>query len=92
MVNLKIGALSVLDYSARFLQPFGELLGMDGYIIMAFLLGFPANEIVIPILIMSYLATGSLMDLGCLNQLQMLLVENGWTWLTACLLYTSRCV
>jgi len=83
MVNLKIGALSVLDYSARFLQPFGELLGMDGYIIMAFLLGFPANEIVIPILIMSYLATGSLMDLGCLNQLQMLLVENGWTWLTA---------
>lgn len=83
MANTMVGDLSLLECGARFFQPFGSLLGMDGYIIMAFLLGLPANEIVIPIVIMSYLATGSLLDLTCLEQLRMLLIEHGWTWLTA---------
>lgn len=83
MANTRIGVLSVLEHGAHLFQPFGALLGMDGYIIMAFLLGFPANEIVIPIIIMSYLAAGSLLDLGSLEQLQALLVGHGWTWLTA---------
>ncbi|NLA05181.1 MAG: ferrous iron transport protein B [Firmicutes bacterium] len=83
MANIKIGALSMLESTARFLQPFGVLLGMDGYIIIAFLLGFPANEIVIPLMIMSYLAAGSLMDLSSLSGLQALLIDNGWSWLTA---------
>ena len=83
MANTMVGDLSLLECGARFFQSFGSLLGMDGYIIMAFLLGLPANEIVIPIVIMSYLATGSLLDLTCLEQLRMLLIEHGWTWLTA---------
>lgn len=83
LANTRIGDLSALESGARFLQPFGALLGMDGYIMIAFLLGLPANEIVIPLMIMSYLNAGSLIDLNSLSQLQMLLVENGWTWLTA---------
>ena len=41
-----------------FLDPFAQLMGLDGVILMAFILGFPANEIVLPIIIMAYLATG----------------------------------
>ncbi len=83
LANTAVGGLSALGCAARFFHPFGKLLGMDGYIILAFLLGLPANEIVIPIMIMSYLAAGSLVDLGSLNQLQSLLLDQGWTWLTA---------
>lgn len=83
LANTEMGGLSLLNHGANFFQPFGALLGMDGYIIMAFLLGLPANEIVIPVIIMSYLAAGSLTDLYCLDRLQLLLLENGWTWLTA---------
>ena len=50
---------------------------------MAFILGFPANEIVIPIIIMSYMATGSITDISDLSELKNLLVNNGWTWVTA---------
>ena len=57
--------------------------GLDGYILMAFILGFPANEIVVPIIIMSYMATGSLTELESLSELHTLLVSHGWTWLTA---------
>ncbi|MEG2353564.1 MAG: ferrous iron transport protein B [Clostridium sp.] len=83
MANVNIGNLSVLDHCAVFLQPFAYLIGLDGYILMAFILGFPANEIVLPIIIMSYMSTGSLLELDNLVQLKTLLVDNGWTWLTA---------
>lgn len=83
MANINIGDLSLLAHCARALDPFARLIGLDGYIIMAFILGFPANEIVIPILIMSYMATGNLIELDSLSQLKDLLVSNGWTWLTA---------
>jgi hypothetical protein len=43
----------------------------------------PANEIVVPIIIMSYMATGSILELSSLDQLRALLVDNDWTWLTA---------
>ena len=56
---------------------------MDGIILMAFILGFPANEIVVPIIIMSYMATGSLTELDSLSDLHTLFVSHGWTWLTA---------
>lgn len=83
MANINIGDLSLLSHCAEFLDPFAKLIGLDGYIIMAFILGFPANEIVIPILIMSYMATGNIMELNSLSQLRELLVSHGWTWLTA---------
>lgn len=83
LANINIGGLSMLAHCAGFLDPFAKLLGLDGYILMAFVLGFPANEIVIPIIIMSYMSTGSILDLDSLHQLKQLLVSHGWTWLTA---------
>lgn len=83
MANLMIGDTSLLMHCTNFLDPFASLFGMDGVIIMAFLLGFPANEIVFPIIIMSYLCTGSMVDMGNLDTLRALLVDHGWTWVTA---------
>lgn len=83
MSNIYIGGFSVLLYCSNFLDPFARLIGMDGVILMAFILGFPANEIVMPIIIMSYLCTGTLTDFESLHELYLLLVNNGWTWLTA---------
>ena len=84
LANINIGGVSILAHAANWLDPFGQMLGMDGYIIMAFLLGLPANEIVMPILIMSYMATGSMIELDSLEALHRLFVgEHGWTWLTA---------
>jgi len=81
--NIDLGGASLLDRGAGILQPFAYLLGLDGYILMAFLLGLPANEIVIPIAIMSYMATGAMTEPATLEELRLLLVEHGWTWLTA---------
>ncbi len=83
MANITIGDASLLTYCAQFLNPFAQLLGMDGYILMAFILGLPANEIVIPILIMSYMAKGSMLELDSLEEMRRLFLDNGWTWLTA---------
>jgi len=68
---------------SNFLNPLGEAIGLDGTILMAFLLGFPANEIVIPIMIMGYMALGNLVDVGNLSELKNILVNNGWTITTA---------
>ncbi|MEA4831117.1 MAG: ferrous iron transport protein B [Oscillospiraceae bacterium] len=83
LANIHIGDLSLLSHCAGFLDPFARLMGLDGYILFAFILGFPANEIVVPIIIMSYMATGSLTGFDSLTQLHALFVNNGWTWLTA---------
>lgn len=83
MANVSIGNTSLLNHCAEFLDPFGKLLGLDGIILMAFILGLPANEIVIPIIIMAYMARGSILELNNLVELKQLLVDNGWTWITA---------
>jgi len=83
MANIHIRGESLLDYGASFLDPFAHLLGMDGYILMAFILGLPANEIVMPIIIMSYMAAGSMIELESIETLKNLLISNGWTWFTA---------
>ncbi|MEY8356842.1 ferrous iron transport protein B [Lachnospiraceae bacterium 54-53] len=83
LANVYVGDLSLLTHCAEFLDPFARLIGMDGYILMAFILGFPANEIVVPIIIMSYMATGTLTDFESLTELHTLFVSHGWTWLTA---------
>jgi ferrous iron transport protein B len=83
MANIDVHGISLLDYGANYLQPLADLLGLDGYILMAFILGFPANEIVIPILLMSYTANGSIFEINNLAALRDILVDNGWTWLTA---------
>lgn len=83
LANIHAGDVSLLAHCAGFLDPFARLIGLDGYILFAFILGFPANEIVVPIIIMSYLATGTLTDFDSLAQLHTLFVSHGWTWLTA---------
>lgn len=83
MANVTVGDMSLLTHCANFLNPFAQAIGLDGYILMAFILGFPANEIVVPIIIMSYMATGSMLELESFTELRALLVSNGWTWLTA---------
>ncbi|SMB81767.1 ferrous iron transport protein B [Desulfonispora thiosulfatigenes DSM 11270] len=83
LANTYIGELSVLATCANFLDPFARSLGMDGFILMAFILGLPANEIVLPILIMSYLSTGAMLEFESLNELANLFIAQGWTWLTA---------
>lgn len=83
MGNIEVGGISLLEYIAQFLQPFGNLIGLDGYILMAFILGLPANEIVLPILLMAYLSTGSLIEFDNLDSLKNVLAEHGWTYLTA---------
>ena len=81
--NLDAGGVSFLARCTAFLDPFARLLGLDGVILMAFILGIPANEIVLPIAIMGYLATGTLSELPALNEMHALLSSHGWTWLTA---------
>lgn len=81
--NIYIGDMSILSHVANFLDPLGKLIGLDGFILLAFILGFPANEIVVPILIMSYMATGKMIEFDQLSALGELLKNNGWTYLTA---------
>lgn len=83
MANVTVGGVSLLNHSAAFLDPFAKLMGLDGVILIAFILGFPANEIVIPIIIMAYMAKGSILELGNLMEMKQLFVANGWTWQTA---------
>lgn len=83
MANITLGDASLLTHSAEFLDPFARALGLDGYILMAFILGLPANEIVIPILIMSYMSKGAMLELDSLSQMRNLFIDNGWTLLTA---------
>ena len=81
--NIHIGDVTLLTYVANLLDPLGRLIGLDGFILLAFILGFPANEIVVPILIMSYMATGKMIEFDELSALDELLRNNGWTYLTA---------
>ncbi len=81
--NIQLGGQSILLHLAGFLDPLGRAMGMDGIILLAFLLGFPANEIVVPCILMGYLSAGSLTDYASLAQLHGLLAANGWTAVTA---------
>lgn len=83
LANIHVNDASLLSYCTDFLDPVSSIFGIDGVILMAFILGFPANEIVFPIIIMCYMATGSMAEIDSLEQLRLLLLTNGWTWLTA---------
>lgn len=81
--NIQIADISILTYVANFLNPFAQVMGLDGYILTAFLLGLPANEIVLPIILMSYIGQGTLVDLESNFAIGQILIQNGWTLLTA---------
>lgn len=81
--NVQFNDISILTYLANFLNPFANLLGLDGYILTAFILGIPANEIVIPIILMCYMSSGSLVNMEDMYSIGEILKSNGWTILTA---------
>lgn len=83
LANITVGDKTLLSSFTDFLEPLGQLMGLDGVILAAFILGFPANEIVLPIIIMAYLNMGTLTDYSSLAELRELLVANGWTVTTA---------
>lgn len=82
MANVTIDGATLLTHCTQFLDPFAQLLGMDGVILMAFILGLPANEIVVPIIIMAYTAGGTITELSP-AAMQALFTQHGWTWVTA---------
>ena len=83
MANVTVGGATLLAHCTGFFDPFARLFGLDGVILMAFLLGWPANEIVLPVMLMAYLSTGSLVEFDDLTALGQRLGQQGWTWLTA---------
>ena len=83
LANAAPGGVSLLSRCTGFLDPFARIFGLDGVILMAFLLGWPANEIVIPVMLMAYLSAGTLVEMGDLSALRTLLTEQGWTAATA---------
>ena len=83
MANLTVDGCSLLSLCAAFLDPFARLMGLDGVILIAFILGLPANEIVIPIILMAYLSQGTLQDPTSLAAMRELFLANGWSSVTA---------
>lgn len=83
LANVGINGESLLTIVANFLEPFAKLMGLDGYILTAFILGIPANEIVLPIILMCYLKGGTLVNIEDTIQIGQILIHNGWNMLTA---------
>ena len=83
LANVYVNDYALLSYCTEFLEPFGKFIGLDGVIVMAFILGFTANETVVPIIIMSYMASGTLVEYSSYKSLFDLFTLNGWTVTTA---------
>lgn len=83
LANISVDGVSLFSHICRILQPIGSLMGLDGIILAAFILGFPANETVVPIMIMGYLSGTVLTDTVSLSQLKDMLIMNGWDTVTA---------
>ena len=92
LANINIGNVSLLNHMANFLDSFGLLIGLDGAIVVGFILGFPANEIVFPIILMVYMSCSSISELPSIDVLRTLLVSNGWSLSTAvCMILFCLC-
>ncbi len=83
LANIRVGGVTLLAQGADLLEPVGRGLGMDGVILLAFFLALPANEIVLPVILMAYTASGGMVDAAGGSALRELLVANGWTAKTA---------
>lgn len=90
--NVYIGESSILEHITGFFDPFGRMIGLDGVVVTAFILGFPANETVIPVMIMAYRSTGVMSDFTGYGELYNILSQNGWTAVTAvCMMIMTVC-
>lgn len=81
--NVEVGGYTLMYGLTTVLEPLGSLMGLSGVILAAFLLGIPANEIVLPILLMVYSQSGMLVEAEGISQAGAILQANGWTWITA---------
>lgn len=92
LANINIGDNTILFHLSNILNPFGSFIGMDGVILLSFILGFPANEIVIPIMLMCYLQNNNLIEFENLTMVKDILITNGWSITTAiCVIIFSLC-
>lgn len=83
ITNISINNIYILDYLSTLLNPVGTIMGLDGAILLSFILGLPANEIVMPIMLMTYLGTSTLTNYESLGSLKTILIDNGWTITTS---------
>jgi ferrous iron transport protein B len=84
LANIHVGDSSLATRTAEALQPLGRLIGLDGVILLAYVIAIPANEIVVPTMLMVYLGAGTMSDIESMAELRSVLVDqNGWTMLTA---------
>ena len=77
--NLSISNHSLIYYLTNFINPFGVIIGLDGVILLSFILGFPANEIVIPVMLMIYLSNNTMLDINNISEIKNILISNNWT-------------
>ncbi|MGI6011404.1 MAG: ferrous iron transport protein B [Ruminococcus sp.] len=82
LANIQLGGNSLLSSAASFFDPLGKLMGLDGVVLLSFILGFPANEIVLPIMVMIYTNQNHLMELADISSLRSLLLSQGWNTTT----------
>ena len=83
LANITLGGVTLLSHICFFLEPIASLCGMDGVILAAFLLGLPANEIVLPIILMAYTSGNVLTEAGAITEVGAILTANGWSIKTA---------
>jgi ferrous iron transport protein B len=82
--NIYLNGTSLAAHSASALAPLGHAIGLDGVILLAYIIAIPANEIVVPTLLMVYMGGSMMSELESMSELRTLLVDrNGWTMLTA---------
>ncbi|MGC8783116.1 MAG: ferrous iron transport protein B [Armatimonadota bacterium] len=84
LANIHAGGQSLAQWISSWLDPVGRAIGLDGVVLLAYIIAIPANEIVVPTIIMTYMGAGMMTELESLNDLRRLLVEqHGWTTMTA---------
>ena len=83
LTNINILGVNILNHISNFLNPIGSFIGLDGVILTSFILGFPANEIVLPIIIMGYMSSNIMLDISDLTIIKDLFINNGWNIITA---------
>lgn len=83
MTNITVNSISIFKIASNFIDPFAKLFGLDGTILLSFFLALPANEIVLPIIIMGYLGQSNLSLISNYISIKHILINNGWTYITA---------
>ncbi len=81
--TITVSNITLLNYCTAFLDPIASLIGLDGVLLSAFILGIPANEIVLPIAIMLYSGSGYLTEISSISAAREIFIANGWTPITA---------